>query len=67
MARRDKTPPRMAVRVSHEATRYSKAQVTAAFEYLVPILERRVRPRSSTDGDLLVDARRHTQEKVRRR
>lgn len=67
MARRDKTPPRMAVRVSHEATRYSKAQVTAAFEYLVPILERRVRPRSSTDGDLLVDATRHTQEKVRRR
>jgi hypothetical protein len=57
----------MAVRVSHEATRYSKAQVTAAFEYLVPILERRVRPRSSTDGDLLVDATRHTQEKVRRR
>jgi len=67
MARRDKTPPRMAVRVSHEATRYSKAQVTAAFEYLVPVLERRVRPRSSTDGDLLVDAMRHTQEKVRRR
>lgn len=67
MARRDKTPPRMAVRVSHEATRYSKAQVTAAFEYLVPILERRVRPRSSTDGDLLVDATRHIQEKVRRR
>jgi len=57
----------MAVRVSHEATRYSKAQVTAAFEYLVPVLERRVRPRSSTDGDLLVDAMRHTQEKVRRR
>lgn len=67
MAWRDKTPPRMAVRVSHEATRYSKAQVTAAFEYLVPVLERRVRPRSSTDGDLLVDATRHTQEKVRRR
>ena len=67
MARRDKTPSRMAVRVSHEATRYSKAQVTAAFEYLVPILERRVRPRSSTDGDLLVDATRRTQEKVRRR
>jgi hypothetical protein len=34
---------------------------------LVPVLERRVRPRSSTDGDLLVDATRHTQEKVRRR
>jgi len=67
MARRDKTPPRMAVRVSHEATRYSKAQVTAAFEYLAPVLERRVRPRSSTNGDLLVDAMRHTQEKVRRR
>ena len=67
MARRDKTLPRMTVRVSHEATRYSKAQVTAAFEYLVPVLERRVRPRTGTDGDLLVDATRHTQEKVRRR
>jgi hypothetical protein len=67
MARRDKTPPRMAVRVSHEATRYSKAQVTAAFEYLVPVLERRVRPRTGTDGDLMVDATRHTRENLRRR
>jgi hypothetical protein len=67
MARRDKTPPRLAVRVSHEATRYSEAQVTAAFEYLVPVLERRVRPRTSADRDPMVDATRHTQESLRRR
>lgn len=42
MARRDKNAGRLQVRVSHEAGRHSKACVAAAFECLVPILERQV-------------------------
>jgi hypothetical protein len=42
MTRRDKTPLPLSIRVSHEATRTSKAQIEAAFECLLPKLERRV-------------------------
>ena len=44
MSRRSERSPGLKVRVSHEATRLSKAHVAAAFECLVPVLERRTRP-----------------------
>ena len=44
MSRRSERSPGLKVRVSHEATRLSKAHVAAAFEHLVPALERRTRP-----------------------
>ena len=40
MTRRSGTVPSLRVRVSHEATRLSKTHVAAAFERLVPVLER---------------------------
>jgi len=43
MARRSGTVPSLTVRVSHEATRLSKTHVAAAFERLVPVLERQTR------------------------
>jgi hypothetical protein len=49
MPRRDKTPPSLPIRVSHEATRTSTAQFAAAFECLVPVLERWVGPRPEAD------------------
>ncbi len=44
MSRRSERSPGLKVRVSHEATRLSKAHVAAAFECLVPVLERQTRP-----------------------
>lgn len=43
MTRRGGTVPSLRVRVSHEATRLSQAHVGAAFERLVPVLERQTR------------------------
>jgi len=43
MTRRSGTVPGLTVRVSHEATRLSKVHVAAAFERLVPVLERQTR------------------------
>jgi len=43
MTRRGGTVPSLTVRVSHEATRLSTAHVAAAFERLVPALERQTR------------------------
>ena len=43
MTRRGGTVPSLTVRVSHEATRLSKTHVAAAFERLVPVLERQTR------------------------
>ncbi len=43
MTRRGGTIPGLTVRVSHEATRLSPAHVAAAFERLVPVLERQTR------------------------
>jgi hypothetical protein len=67
MPRRDENPPRFAVRVSHEATRYSKAQVAAAFECLVPVLERWVRPLPGADRNPVADATPRARLRVRRR
>ena len=47
MVRRNKDPPRLKVRVSHEASRRGKACVTAAFECLVPIVERQAERQSA--------------------
>ncbi len=50
MTRRGGTVLSLTVRVSHEATRLSKTHVAAAFERLVPALERRTRlPRAQSD------------------
>ena len=43
MTRRGRTVPSLTVRVSHEANRLSQAHVAAAFERLVPVLERQTR------------------------
>jgi hypothetical protein len=43
MTRRSGSDPGLTVRVSHEATRLSQAHVAAAFEQLVPVLERHTR------------------------
>ena len=43
MTRRGGKGPDLTVRVSHEATRLSQAHVAAAFERLVPVLERQAR------------------------
>jgi len=43
MIRRGGTVPNLRVWVSHEATRLSQAHVAAAFERLVPVLERQTR------------------------
>ena len=43
MTRLGGTVPSLTVRVSHEATRLSKTHVAAAFEQLVPVLERQTR------------------------
>ncbi len=51
MTRRGRTVPSLTVRVSHEATRLSKSHVAAAFERLVPVLERRTRP-VCAEGDV---------------
>jgi hypothetical protein len=49
MPRRSERSPGLKVRVSHEATRLSKVHVAAAFERLVPILERQTRPPCADD------------------
>jgi hypothetical protein len=51
MSRRDKSRLPLLIRASHETTRSSKAQYAAAFECLVPVLERRVRPPPEADRD----------------
>jgi len=42
MARRNKKPSGLEVRVSHEETRQSKAWLAAAFDVVVPTVQRRV-------------------------
>ncbi len=50
MTRRSGQGLGLTVRVSHEATRLSKMHVAAAFEQLVPVLERKTRlPRAEAD------------------
>jgi hypothetical protein len=67
MPRRDKTPPPLPIRVSHEATRTSKAQFEAAFECLVPVLERRVGPRPEADRCSKAGLALQAQQRMRRR
>ena len=42
MARRNKKPSGLEVRVSHEETRHSEAWLAAAFDVVVPTVQRRV-------------------------
>ena len=45
MPRRRTPPPMLKVRVSHEVSRLDKQCMADAFERLLPIIERRLRPR----------------------
>ncbi len=56
MTRRGKKGMGLKVRVSHEPTRLSKAHVAAAFERLVPVLERPARQVCSDGGQYGTDA-----------
>jgi hypothetical protein len=47
MARKE---PLLEVRVSHEATRLGRQCMADAFERLLPVLERRIVPRSDGSG-----------------
>ena len=67
MARRNKDPPRLEVRVSHEASRRGKACVTAAFECLVPIVERQAERQSVCGQDAIAATPRLGRPLVRRR
>ena len=67
MPRRDRTPPPLPIRVSHEATRTSKAQFAAAFECLVPVLERRVGPRPEADRSPKAASATQARQHMRRR
>jgi hypothetical protein len=44
MPRRKTPPPMLKVRVSHEVSRLGKQCMADAFERLLPIIERRLRP-----------------------
>ena len=45
MPRRKITPPMLKVRVSHEVSRLDKQCMADPFERMLPIIERRLRPR----------------------
>ena len=66
MLRRDKDRAPLSIRASHEATRSSKAQYAAAFERLVPVLERRVRPPPKADKDPAIAAAWLADQRMRR-
>jgi hypothetical protein len=50
MRRRETSPPILKVRVSHEVSRLEKQCMADAFERLLPIVERRLRPRPDQCG-----------------
>jgi hypothetical protein len=66
MARRNKEPPPVEVRVSHEAARHSKAWLAAAFESVVPIVERQVERQSTCRQDVGAAMPKHAKYIVRR-
>ncbi len=66
MARRSKKPPQVEVRVSHEAARHSKAWLAAAFECVVPIVERQVERQSTCRRDVGAEAPQYAKSIVRR-
>ena len=67
MARRKKDPPCLEVRVSHEASRRGRACVTAAFECLVPIVERQAERQSACGQDAIAATQKLGRPLVRRR
>jgi hypothetical protein len=56
MTRRSGEVAGLKVRVSHEPTRFSKTHVAAAFERLVPVLERQTRQICPEDARHGIDA-----------
>ena len=50
MRRRKTRPPTLKIRVSHEASRLEQQCMAEAFERLLPILERRLRPEPEERG-----------------
>jgi hypothetical protein len=67
MARRKKDPPCLEVRVNHEAGRRGRACVTAAFECLVPIVERQAERQSACSQDAIAATPKFGRPLVRRR
>jgi hypothetical protein len=66
MPRRDRTPPPLAVRVSHEPTRCSQDHLAAAFECLLPVLERQAGRQPRADRAPPAGAARRGPERLRR-
>jgi hypothetical protein len=50
MRRRKTSPPTLKIRVSHEVSRLEQQVMADAFERLLPIIERRLRPQPDTCG-----------------
>ena len=50
MRRRETSPPILKVRVSHEISRLERQCMADAFERLLPIVERQLRPRPDQPG-----------------
>ncbi len=67
MTRRGKKFVGLKVRVSHEPTRLSKAHVAAAFERLVPVLERPTRQVCPEGDQHWADATLQGAKPIRRR
>ena len=66
MARRNRKPSGLEVRVSHEGTRQSEAWLAAAFEAVVPTVQRRVERSSAYCADVGTATPRCTRSIVRR-
>lgn len=66
MARRNKKPSGLEVRVSHESTRQSEAWLAAAFEAVVPTVQRRVERPSACCTDVGTAMPERTKSIVRR-
>ena len=62
MTRRSGKGPGLTVRVSHEATRLSREHVAAAFERLVPVLERQTRLSRAEGSKPETDVRRRVDD-----
>jgi hypothetical protein len=66
MARRNKKPTGLRVRVSHEEARHSKAWLAAAFDIVVPTVQRRVERSSVCCAEVSTAMPKHAKSMVRR-
>jgi hypothetical protein len=66
MARRNKRPTGLRVRVSHEEARHSKAWLAAAFDVVVPTVQRRVERSSACGTEIGTAMPKYAKSMVRR-